>query len=82
MGVVYEDRPILEGKDVKDAGKVFPRLANDGDTTAKLSVNARLMNPLMCGSDASWRNLSKISRKVSFYLSEYTSETSSSERVS
>ena len=35
MGVVYEDRPILEGKDVKDAGKVFSRLANDRDTPTK-----------------------------------------------
>lgn len=83
MGVVYVDRPIVEEK---VAEKADAQVSEGGQQTRRLGRaagkrKAREPADVRIGCELA-KPVERKSRKVSFYLSEYTGEVSCSDMVS
>jgi len=77
MGVVYEDRPILEEKAAKDASKHVSGASQRSECLGKAAGKRKTREPtdVRIGRELAKPDEKK-SRKVCFYLGEYTGETS------
>ncbi|XP_066344052.1 uncharacterized protein [Miscanthus floridulus] len=82
MRVAYEDRPVLEEKVVKDTGKHVSEVGRQPERFNKAAGKRKAREPadVWIGRDLE-KPVERKSRKVSFYLGEYTEEASCSDRV-
>lgn len=83
MGVVYDDRPILEEKAMENVDGQASRPGEQSERSGRATGKRKFRVPAdVCLGRELAKSVERKSRKVSFCLGEYTGEGSCSDRVS